>query len=70
MSFFIPLTDNDPCPVAGLHKSKSMKDVPDHYLVWLYAQHWLKAKHPDVYDYIVRNAKALDDLLLRKEDRK
>jgi len=53
----------------GAHKGRKMKDIPDGYLVWLYSQDWLKGRFPAVYDYIVRNANTLPDLILRAADR-
>lgn len=70
MSYFVSLEDTDPCPVDGIHKTKPMQSVPDKYLIWLYAQPWLKAKYPEVYQYIVRCHKAIPDMILKKEDRK
>ena len=63
------LTDIDRCPVEGDYFGRKMEDVPDRTLVWYYGQPWLKRKYPAVHDYIVRNAIALEDIMLRPEDR-
>jgi hypothetical protein len=70
MSYFIPLTDESPNPVEGEHHGKPMGKVPDRTLSWYYSKPWLKRKYPAVYDYIVRNANAISDVILRPEDRK
>ena len=63
-----PMSDSDKMPFGTEHRGKCMDAVPDGYLVWAYSQYWLKSKYPHVYDYIVRNAKTLPDLILRPED--
>ena len=54
----------------GVHKGKMMQDVPDGYFIWLYSKSPdLKRENPDLFDYIVRNANAMPDLILRAEDK-
>lgn len=54
----------------GVHKDKMMQDVPDGYLIWLYEKNPdLKRENPDLHNYIVRNANAIPDLILRAEDK-
>lgn len=62
------LTDMDPCPVHGKNYGRKMELVSDSDLIWLYEQSWLKKKYPEVYEYIVRAAPVIEDLILRPED--
>ena len=54
----------------GKHRGTPMESVPDGYLVWCYGQDFIRERFPELYQYIVDNAHLLDDLILRKEDRK
>jgi len=62
------LKDTSPM-TFGEHSGKPMSEVPDSYLTWLYEQDWLKAKYPDVHEYIVRSANCFPDLILKEEDK-
>lgn len=37
------MTDQDPMPF-GIHKGKSMANVPDSYLIWIYNRIQIKAE--------------------------
>lgn len=55
----------------GKHSEEGtkLKNIPDSYFVWLYSQDWFKDKYPELYDYVVKMASSIPDLILRDEDK-
>jgi hypothetical protein len=42
----------NPVFIFGKYKGQSIETVPGSYLLWLYAQDWLKESYIDIYSYI------------------
>lgn len=44
----------------GKYKDKSIDEVDDQYLLWLYSQDWIKEKYPQIYNYIKRHKREIE----------
>ncbi len=51
----------------GKHKGQKLIDVPGSYLLWLTEQEWANERHPELYEYCLKNKKAL---LMEAEEEK
>ena len=54
---FMKLYDDNAMPF-GIHRGKSMRDVPADYLLYIYNQTWIHKWEP-VVDYIDRNIQGI-----------
>jgi hypothetical protein len=62
---FVPLGDNDPCPIGKQWKGWPLKNVPSSFLDWFMGQEW-RFKFPALVDYVERNRKSIDQDLKRE----
>ena len=66
--WFRQMQDGDPMPF-GAFRGQAIGKVPAAYLDKLRDADWLEGRHPEVADYIARNAKAIDKELDEAERR-